>query len=95
MAKWKRTGKYSYTPNFEMTCRGCRDSLSKMVMRGVKLLRHPLDVVEQKVFESHAQDYAFFCNLCGYRELYGIPISKEEFEVLYAKAKEKKCSSSI
>ena len=79
MAKWHKKGIF-LTPLFKMKCMGCRDPLARFEEVGYALSKFPIDDDKPHEYNSHVIDRTYVCNLCGFRRVYGIALTKKHFD---------------
>lgn len=79
MAKWAKVGIF-IKPNFKMTCLGCGDIGVSFFERQYQIMHFPIYMDKPTDYNSYAIDRIYCCNLCGWRMIFGIAISKKHFE---------------
>lgn len=93
MAKWKRDGIFIH-PLFMFKCLGCKDPKATFSETGFTLCNFPIYNDKPEEYDSHALDRTFKCDLCGYRIVFGIAVSKEHHDAInnWMREEEKKQS---
>jgi len=81
MAKWKKDG-IALHPLFEFKCLGCRTPKADFTETGYSLCRFPIYDDKPEEYDAHALDRTFKCDLCGYRVVFGIAVSKEHHDAI-------------
>ena len=88
MAKWRKEGIF-VKPQFRFVCQGCKDPDATFTETGHALNEFPL-YDDDYDYQSHALDRTYICDLCGFRVVFGLAITKEHYEAITEWKKEKK-----
>ena len=83
MAKWRKNGAH-VIPNFNIKCLGCGDPDATFSHIGYALSNFPLNNDRPEDYNSYVIDMTFHCDLCGWRTVFGVAISKEHFKEIIA-----------
>lgn len=81
MAKWQKDG-IALHPLFKFKCLGCKDPKATFTETGFLVNNFPIYNDKPEEYNSYALDRTFICDLCCFRVVFGIAISKEHYDAI-------------